>query len=88
MTMLDAGVRYPLEPLLSLMRMSTEEVDQVTKKDPYADHRPRLSIFCQRFNIHREKRERFLAEGLTSDEADLYAAKLGYHPADVWPLWR
>jgi hypothetical protein len=38
--------------------------------------------------IHRSSVNRYRALGLTRDQADEWACKAGFHPVEVWDLWR
>lgn len=47
-------------------------------------HTSRLAL---RLRIDRRNIMRYRAWGLTVQQADEWAAKVGLHPAEIWPLW-
>lgn len=75
--------RYPLEPLATLLGITLHTNGGHATDDDYAT----LADLAQRLGITHRHARRLLHDGLTEHQADNYATRLDYHPANIWPDW-
>lgn len=75
--------RYPLGPLA---RLAGVELGIIGGSQPGQPPRG-LAALAIELGISHTMAQRLNANGLSEPQADRYAARLGYHPANVWPDW-
>ena len=74
--------RYPLGPLAHLMGIQLGR----TGGDRPGETRG-LTLLAARLGVSRSWALKYQREGLSEDQADRYAQRIGYHPGNVWPEW-
>lgn len=79
--------RYPLADLVALMRLPAEQLDRSSEANPFRSHRPSDNEARRILDIGGSRWRTLHRDGLTPDQAERYAARVGFHPCDVWPTW-
>lgn len=75
--------RYPLEPLAQLLGITLHTNGGHQPEDELDT----LADLANRLNITHRHARRLLHDGLTETQADNFAIRLDYHPANIWTDW-
>ncbi|WP_116996331.1 hypothetical protein [Desertimonas flava] len=76
--------RLPFEPLARIVDVRYRGVCR--EGQGWQELTP-ATVFCEALDVHPQKFARWRAKGLTVDDADDIAVRLGMHPASIWPEW-